>query len=139
MNEIVSAIHHSGMRSICRRQSQDADSCGVPVAGIAAAAVLTGCSAGSGSGQSQESNASTDVTQATLDDAKLTADDLCAAALQFKMLSEAGTSDEYEREYRFALAASALGNADAMLYLGEMYQEAISKQPEALTILSRML
>lgn len=62
------------------------------------------------------------VTQATLDDAKLTADDLCAAALQFKTLSEAGTSDEYEREYRFALAASALGNADAMLYLGEMYQ-----------------
>ena len=95
---------------------------GAGMAGIAAAAVLTGCSAGSGSGQPQESNASTDVTQVTLDDAKLTADDLCAAAFQFKTLSEAGTSDEYEREYRFALAASALGNADAMLYLGEMYQ-----------------
>ena len=62
------------------------------------------------------------VTQATLDDAKLRAAALCAAALQFKTLSEAGPSDAYEREYRVALAASAFGNADAMLYLGEMYQ-----------------
>lgn len=97
-----------------------------------AVGVLAGCSstsslssADSSSSDSQSGSDSQDsstVTSTTLDQAQLTADDLTAAAVLFKKENEAGTANEYEREYRYLVAATAMGNGEAMLYMGEVLQ-----------------
>ncbi|AQP42781.1 tetratricopeptide repeat protein [Streptococcus gallolyticus] len=55
-------------------------------------------------------------------ESNITAEDLTKAALYFKNTSEQTDTNEYDLEYKFAKAAAELGNADAMLYMGEMYQ-----------------
>ncbi|MGF0071828.1 tetratricopeptide repeat protein [Streptococcus orisratti] len=55
-------------------------------------------------------------------ESNITTEDLTKAALYFKNTSEQTDTNEYDLEYKFAKAAAELGNADAMLYMGEMYQ-----------------
>lgn len=61
-------------------------------------------------------------TEDVIEAAGITVDDLEAVALYYKNLSESGEADEYETEYRFALAAAEFGSCEAMLWLGELYQ-----------------
>ncbi len=61
-------------------------------------------------------------TEDVIEAAGITVDDLEAVALYYKNISESGEADEFESEYRFALAAAELGSGEAMLWLGELYQ-----------------
>jgi TPR repeat protein len=101
----------------------------------AAAAVIlasAGCSTSSASSAASSTSASDDTTVGeAVTESGITASDLTAAARYFKSTSESGDADEYELEYKFAKAAAELGDAEAMLYMGEMYQgEKISEAEE---------
>lgn len=61
-------------------------------------------------------------TQDVIEAAGITVQDLEDVGNYYKTISEAGTANEYEKEFKFASAAAALGSCEAMLWLGEMYQ-----------------
>lgn len=61
-------------------------------------------------------------TEDVIASAGITVDDLEDVAFYYKEISQKGTENEYEKEFKFASAAAALGSCEAMLWLGEMYQ-----------------
>ncbi|MDD3795588.1 MAG: tetratricopeptide repeat protein [Lachnospiraceae bacterium] len=62
------------------------------------------------------------ITDEAIIQSGLTMNDIQEAGRYYKAISESGEADSFETEYRFALAAAAMGSGDAMLWLGELYQ-----------------